>query len=369
MLAPKSFMNHVFTLVLAGGSGTRFWPASRKDRPKQVLGMGPDPSLPLIGHTLRRVASLCPPEHMIVATGESLVDVTKEALPELGPSSFIAEPVARNTAPCIAWGAQIIARRDPEAVVMVLPSDHHIEDEPEFRRILAQALANAAQGTITTVGIKPTRAETGYGYIEADRELSPGVLAVNRFEEKPDQATAERYVAGGKHLWNSGMFFFRAVDMQRAVEQHLPAVHACLQVIAEAAVRGPEAEREATRRVFADMPSISIDHGIMEKVQPLAVVPGSFGWSDLGSWHTVWELGKRDHADNVGPDDAVFVDAHRNLIEDLRQKNKTIRTVALLGVSDLCVVETDDAVLIMPRARAQDVRAVVDELTRRGGPV
>jgi mannose-1-phosphate guanylyltransferase len=250
-----------------------------------------------------------------------------------------------------------------------LPSDHHIEDEAEFRRILAHALANAAGGTITTVGIKPTRPETGYGYIEAERELSPGVLAVSRFEEKPDHATAQRYVASGKHLWNSGMFFFRAADMQRAVAEHLPAVHACLQVIAEAAKEGPEAEREATRRVFGQMPSISIDHGIMEKVKPLAVVPGDFGWSDLGSWHTIWELGERDQADNVGPKDAVFVDAHRNLIEDLRVKNKTVRTVALLGVSDLCVIETDDAVLIMPRDRAQDVRSVVEELTRRGGPV
>ena len=362
-------MNHVYTLVLAGGSGTRFWPASRKDRPKQVLGMGPDPSLPLIGHTLRRVESLCPPDQMIVATGEKLIDVTRQALPHLGPSSFIAEPVARNTAPCIAWGAQLIARRDPEAVVMVLPSDQHIEDEAEYRRIVGLALSNAAQGVITTVGIEPTRPETGYGYIEAAGALSPGVLGVERFVEKPNLETAERYVASGKHFWNSGMFFFRAVDMLRAVEQHLPAAYALLQVIGDAARQGPEHEAEVTRRVFADMPNISIDHGVMEKVKPLAVVPGSFGWSDLGSWHTVWELGKRDHADNVGPDDAVFVDAHRNLIEDLRKQNKSIRTVALLGVNDLCVIETDDAVLIMPRSRAQDVRAVVDELTRRGGPV
>ena len=361
-------MSHVFTLVLAGGSGTRFWPASRKSRPKQVLGMGPDPSLPLIGHTLRRVAELCPEKQMIVATGESLVDVTRQALPQLPASSFIAEPVARNTAPCIAWGAQIIAQRDPEAVVMVLPSDHHIEDEPEFRRILSLALDSAARGTITTVGIKPTRAETGYGYIEASEQREPGVLSVSRFVEKPDLVTAEGYVASGKYFWNSGMFFFRAADMLRAVEEHLPAVHQALQTIAQAAKNGPDAELAATREAFASMPSISIDHGIMEKISPLAVVPGSFGWSDLGSWHTVWELGKRDHRDNVGPDDAVFIDAHRNLIEDLRT-NKTLRTVALLGVEDLCVVETDDAVLIMPRSRAQDVRAVVDELTRRGGPV
>ena len=361
-------MSHVFTLVLAGGSGTRFWPASRKSRPKQVLGMGPDPSLPLIGHTLRRIRELCPAAQMIVATGDSLVDVTREALPDLDASSFLAEPIAKNTAPCIAWGAQVIAQRDPEAVVMVLPSDHHIEDEVEFRRILSLALETAAGGTITTVGIKPSRAETGYGYIEAERPLAPGVLSVTRFVEKPDEATAERYVAGGKHFWNSGMFFFRAVDMLRAVEEHLPAVHHGLQLIKDAAGRGPDAEREATARAFASMPSISIDHGIMEKLSSLAVVPGSFGWSDLGSWHTVWELGKRDHADNVGPDDSVFIDAHRNLIEDLRSEKK-VRTVALLGVSDLCVVETDDAVLIMPRSRAQDVRAVVDELSKRGGPV
>jgi mannose-1-phosphate guanylyltransferase len=360
--------SHVFTLVLAGGSGTRFWPASRKSRPKQVLGMGPDPSRSLIAHTLRRVASLCPGPQMIVATGEALIDVTRQALPELGPESFIAEPIARNTAPCIAWGAQIIARRDPNAVVMVLPSDHHIADEPEFCRVLQRALDSAAAGTITTGGITPTRAETGYGYIEAERQLAPGILAVSRFEEKPNRETAERYLAGGKHLWNSGMFFFRAQDMLHAVERHLPAVHEQLQLIERAAAQGPEAEREATRAAFAAMPSISIDHGIMEKLDSLAVVPGSFGWSDLGSWHTVWELGKRDNADNVGPDDALFVDAQRNLIEDLRT-NKSKRTVALLGVHDLCIVETDDAVLIIPRERAQDVRAIVDELGRRGGPV
>jgi mannose-1-phosphate guanylyltransferase len=361
-------MRHVYTLVLAGGSGTRFWPASRKTRPKQVLGMGPDPSRSLIAHTLRRVEALCHPEQMLVATGESLIDVTREALPHLGPSSFIAEPVARNTAPCIAWGAQVIARRDPEAVVMVLPSDHHIADEAEFQRILSLALESASSGVITTVGIRPTRPETGYGYIEAETERGPGVLSAKRFVEKPDRETAQRYVDGGKHFWNSGMFFFRAADMLRAVEQHLPQVHQGLALIAQAAGRGEGAEREATRQAFAMMPSISIDHGIMEKVSPLAVVPGSFGWSDLGSWHTVWELGKRDPADNVGPEDTLFVDAHRNLVEDLRTI-KTKRAVALLGVSDLCVVETDDAVLIMPRERAQDVRAIVDELGRRGGPV
>jgi mannose-1-phosphate guanylyltransferase len=156
--------------------------------------------------------------------------------------------------------------------------------------------------------------------------------------------------------------------MLRAVEQHLPEVHRALQVMAEAVGAGAEAEREATRRAFASMPSISIDHGIMERVKPLAVVPGDFGWSDLGSWHSVWELGQRDQQENVGPAGSLFVDAQRNLIEDLRS-NKAPRTVALLGVSDLCVVETDDAVLIVPRDRAQDVRLIVDELTRRGGPV
>lgn len=360
--------SHVFTLVLAGGSGTRFWPASRQRRPKQVLGMGPDPSLPLIAHTVRRVEPLCPLGQILVATGEALVTVTREALPHLGEQAFIAEPLARNTAPCIAWAAQIIAARDPEAVVMVLPSDHHIDDEEEFRRVLGLALRTAAQGVITTVGIRPTRPETGYGYIEAAQQRAAGVLSVERFHEKPDQARAETYVASGKHFWNSGMFFFKARDMLRAVEQHLPEVHQRLRLIAAADGQGAAAERAAVERAFSDMPSISIDHGIMEKVQPLAVVPGSFGWSDLGSWHTVWELGQRDQRDNVGPAGALFVDAHRNLVEDLRTQ-KTPRTVALLGVDDLCVVETDDAVLIVPRARAQDVRVVVDELKRRGGPV
>jgi len=361
-------MANVFSLVLAGGSGTRFWPASRSDRPKQVLGMGPDPSRSLIAHTVRRIEPLCSLERVIVATGEALVAVTREALPDLSADSFIAEPVARNTAPCIAWAAQLIARRDPNAVVMVLPSDHHIADEAGFRTVLERALEIAAAGTITTVGIKPTRPETGYGYIEAEHELYPGVLRVSRFVEKPDLARAQDYLASGKHYWNSGMFFFRASDMLQAVEEHLPELHTGLAEIESAAQAGKESELQATRRVFQALPSVSIDYGIMEKLSRLAVVPGTFGWSDLGSWHTVWELGTRDPLDNVGPKDALFLDAERNLVEDLRTR-KTPRVVALLGVKDLCVVETDDAVLIMPRDRAQDVRQVVEELKRRGGPV
>ncbi len=361
-------MRNVFTLVLAGGSGTRFWPASRRDRPKQVLGMGPDPSQSLIAHTIRRIEPLCAPERVIVATGEALVDVMRQALPTLGPDGIIAEPIARNTAPCIAWGAQLIARRDPDAVVMVLPSDHHIEDEPKFRGVLELALATARAGTITTVGIKPTRAETGYGYIQAEEQLVPGVLRVARFVEKPELARAEAFLTSGAHFWNSGMFFFRASDMLQAVKEHLPEVHRGLAEIERAGLRGKEAELAATREVFDAMPSISIDHGIMEKLDRLAMVPGDFGWNDLGSWHTVWELGKRDPQENVGPKDALFLDAERNLVEDLRTR-KTARVVALLGVHDLCVVETDDAVLIMPRDRAQDVREVVEELKRRGGPV
>lgn len=359
---------NVFAVILAGGSGSRFWPASRAERPKQVLPLGPDPSQPLIRHTLRRVRQLCDPGQVLVATGESLLEITQRALPELPPSAFMAEPMPKNTAPCIVWAAERIALQDPEAVLMVLPSDHHIGDEAEFRRVIERAVSAAHSGRITTVGIRPNRPETGYGYIEGGAELSPGVLRVLRFVEKPDRERAQLYLESERFFWNSGMFFFRAADMRAAALRYLPEVAQGVAEIERAAQQGRELQRESVLRVFKGLPSISIDYGIMERLEDMAVVPGDFGWSDLGSWHSVWELGTKDAEGNVAPAHALLSDAQRNLVSDLRASSEA-RTIALLGVNDLCVIETDDALLILPRDRAQDVRAVVDALKRRGGPI
>ncbi len=360
---------NVYAVILAGGSGTRFWPASRRLRPKQLLPLGPSAPESLIASTVRRLESLVPPERVLIATGAHLAPATKRELPWLPESSFLAEPAAKNTAPCIGWATHVILRRDPNALVLVLPSDQHIENVPEFLRVAELALSAAESGAIATVGIVPSRPETGYGYIEVGASRSSGVHGVARFVEKPTLERAEEYVASGSYLWNAGMFFFRAADMRRAFETHLPQMAAGLARIDRAALEGAAAEERETESFFAKCESISIDYGIMEREADLAVVPGDYGWSDLGSWESAWELSPKDAKGNAAPESAVLVDAENNLVADLGTASagaKHKKVIALVGVSDLCVVETDDALLILPRERSQDVRAVVDELKKRG---
>jgi mannose-1-phosphate guanylyltransferase len=359
-------MSNVYSVILAGGSGTRFWPASRSHRPKQVLAIGPGGGEPLIARTARRVRPLSGLDRVLIATAEHLVSPTRQVLPELPEAAFLAEPVARNTAACIGWASSLIHRRDPGALVMVLPSDHHVEDEQGFLECLKLALETAESGLLTTIGLKPTRPETGYGYIAAGPELREGVRKVARFVEKPDRARAEVYAASSDHFWNSGFFLFRTSTMLSAIAAHMPELHAGLERIQRAAAHGPDEERRETERVFRELASVSIDYGVMEKASELAVVPGDFGWSDLGSWHTVWELGDKDQDGNVSNQKAVFVDARDNLVYASPASG---RVIALVGVEDLCVVETEDALLVVHRNRAQDVRNVVDELKRRGHPV
>jgi mannose-1-phosphate guanylyltransferase len=356
-------MPTVYAVIMAGGSGTRFWPASRAKTPKQLLPLAGDGRESLLAATVRRIAPLVPPERVYIATGQHLADATAAALPSVPRAQLLCEPVPRNTAPCIGWANATIARRDPDAIVMVLPADHFIVDEDAFRAVLARAIASADAGRITTVGVVPTRAETGYGYVEIGAEIAPGVRAVARFVEKPDRARAEEYLAGKRHLWNAGMFFFRASAMKDAIAAHLPALAAGLAKIDDAAARGDEARALAT--TFPELPSISVDHGVMEKAAGLAVVPGDFGWNDVGSWESAWELARKDAAGNALPEGSVAVDATGNLVRDLTRAGSK-RVYALVGVSDLVVVETDDAVLVIPRDRAQDVRAVVDALKARG---
>lgn len=347
----------LFSVILAGGSGTRFWPASRRMRPKQLLDIGPAAGS-LIAETVRRISPLCPTERTLIATGVHLLDETREVLDWLPDSSFLGEPIARNTAPCIAWATSVAWQRDPEAVVMVLPSDQHIADESAFLRTLETAVQSAATGTITTIGIQPTRPETGFGYLEAGEELAPGVLRVQRFVEKPGRSKAEEYLRSGRHFWNSGMFFFQAKVLLERVERFLPEVSSGLARIRAASPAEVGAE---TAKAFEGFPSVSIDHGVMEKSDDLAVVPASFGWSDLGSWESAWELGDKDANQNVVPESAVCVDAERNLV-----RTTSDRVVALCGVEDLCVIETDDAILVIPRERSQDVKKIVEALEAKG---
>jgi mannose-1-phosphate guanylyltransferase len=341
----------IWAVVMAGGSGTRFWPASRTSRPKQLLPLaGGDQSL--LAATVARIAPMIPAERTLVVTAKVLAEATRKELPQLPANNLLAEPAPRNTAPCIGWATRNILARDPEALVAVLPSDQHVANEAVLRATMQSALDVARVRELATIGIRPTRPDTGFGYIEIGGAIAeaPGAHDVMRFVEKPDLARAKQYLESGRFLWNSGMFFFRARAMDEAIRTHLPELAKGLDNMGDDAA------------TFPSLPSISIDYGVVERVGEkkgaVGVVPGDFGWSDVGSWESAWELAAKDEAGNALPPDGIAIDARNNLAQSKKQ-------VALVGVNDLVVVETDDAILVLPRDRAQDVRAVVEALKTR----
>jgi mannose-1-phosphate guanylyltransferase len=350
-------MKRAFTIVMAGGSGTRFWPLSRAERPKQLLPLaGGQESL--LQATVRRACAATKSKDVLVVTSELLRAATRAQLPDLSPSSVLAEPIGRNTAPCIGWAATRVAREDPDAVCVVLPADHHIADEAEYGRILEAAIAAAEEGGIVTVGIRPSRPETGYGYIEMGEPLGGEVHRARRFVEKPNRQRAEQFLAAGNFLWNSGMFFFRASVMIDAIKEHLPGLGDALTRFLDAdLVDEPRLVEEG----YPTLPSVSIDHGVMEKVADVAVIPADFGWSDLGSFASAWELAQKDERGCSLPADAVAIEADGCFVRAPEGK-----LVTLVGVKDLVVIDTEDALLIVPRDRAEDVKRVVEELTKRG---
>lgn len=344
-----------WAIVMAGGSGTRFWPLSRAGRPKQLLPLaGGEDSL--LKKTVQRVLPLVPLERVIVVTAARLAKATRAELPGLPKANLLAEPLGRNTAPCVAWGALAALRADPDATLAVLAADHHMADEDGWRDAAAKALSVAADGSLVTMGIEPTRPETGYGWLELGDETSPGVRVVKRFVEKPDAALAQTFLEQKRHLWNSGQFFFRADAVLAQIHQHLPGLGAALGLghkrrLADAAIR----------RLYPTLPSISFDNGVMEKAENVRVVAASVGWSDVGSYETAFQLADKDEEGNALASGAIAIDSRRTFVRAPEGK-----TVAILGVEDLIVVDTGDALLVMPRARSQDVKHVVAELHRLG---
>jgi mannose-1-phosphate guanylyltransferase len=336
---------------MAGGGGTRLWPASRKARPKQFLPIL-DGGATLLGATVERVQGIVPAERILVVTAADQVDDVHRTAPSVPAGNIVIEPKARNTAPCIGLGALEILRRDPAAVMAVLPSDQWIRDAEGFRAAVTRALDVARSGAIVTIGIVPTHPETGFGYLELGDASEQEARVVDRFVEKPDLPTAQKYVSGKRHLWNSGMFFFAAKRLLEAVRRHMPE----LGDILHALERAPERAGE----LYPQAPSVSIDYGVMEKLPRGEVfcVPGDFGWSDVGSWSALGELRPHDQDGNtLATENSVTIDARGNILYGAGK-----RVIAAVGVEDLVIVSTDDAVLVMPKSRAQDVREVVKAL-------
>jgi mannose-1-phosphate guanylyltransferase len=348
-----------FAVILGGGAGTRLWPASRRARPKQLLSLGGPESL--IGAAVRRGCALVGAENTLIVTAADQAAAVREAIPDLPAANIVAEPVPRNTAAAVGLGAVVAERRaGPNAVIAVLPADPYIGDEATFARLVRLAIAEA-QDAIVTIGVRPTHPETGFGYIRLGARLQrPGEEAVHDvggFYEKPDRATAERYVASGEYLWNSGMFFLTARRMLEEARRHLPALGALL----DAAVAADDVDA-AIASGYADAPSISIDHGIMEKAGGLRVVPGAFGWNDVGSWAALPALRAPDGRGNVVVGGATLIDGDGNIVV----ADDDAPYVGVLGVRDLVVVVTKDAVLVIPKDRAQDVRRIVEAAKQSG---
>lgn len=358
-----------YAIIMAGGSGTRFWPKSRVALPKQFLKLIGEHTM--LQTTIRRIESLVPKERILVITNAQYVDIVQEQVPDLPAANIIGEPVGKNTAPVVAAAAAITLRRDPQASMMVLPSDHYIRDEQTFLSIMKAALEKAEQGRhLLTVGIRPYRPETGYGYIQYDEARAETVGGkevheVRTFAEKPSLETAISFMESGDFLWNSGMFIWKSDAVMEQFRRHLPLMHEQAEKLAAdldsaQAVEQPHKASEAAINTFYEsVESISIDYGIMEKAETVHVIPAEFGWNDVGSWLAVYELADKQENGNVvdsGP--ALFENSENCYV--CSSGTKLISVVGLQGVG---VVETEDAILVCRMDKAQDVKRLVGRLT------
>ena len=355
---------HTYCVIMAGGIGSRFWPMSRTAHPKQFLdflGHGRT----LIQQTFQRFLALCPPENIYVVTNEQYAPLVHRQLPELGPGQVLLEPDRRNTAPCVAYANQVIAKRDPKAVVITAPSDHLVKDEAEFHARLRKALGQAAaEDCLVTLGITPDRPDTGYGYIQFSNEGPAGrpeVKRVRKFTEKPDHARALKFLESGDHLWNSGIFIWSLASIRKAFRKHLPDMEALFST-GRAAYGTPE-EGAFISQVYGQCQNISIDYGILEKADNVYVVAGDFGWSDLGTWGRLYTQLAKDAHGKAGTGEGVRVyDGKDNMVHA-----QDGRLVVLQGLEDFIVVSTGDVLLVCKKHDEQKIKGIVEDLSKSAG--
>jgi mannose-1-phosphate guanylyltransferase len=356
----NSAFARAYAVIMAGGSGTRFWPLSRRRQPKQLLDFFGQASL--LEQSLARIRGAIPPGRTYVFTSDTIRAEVARRLPGVPAAQIVAEPAQRNTAPTIALAAHEVLRRDPEGIMVILPSDHVIRKTREFLKSMEAGCDWArSEGRSVVLGIKPDSPQTGYGYLKmgrvAGRAAARKIFQVENFTEKPDLATARKYTSSGRYLWNAGMFIWRASTLIRNLERFQPAMARQLEKIMAA---GGIRNRRALRRLFPQLEKISIDYALMEKIPQVYAVAADIGWSDVGSWSVVYGLNRRDAQGNVLPQNSLAIASTGNMIVSPR------KFVAAVGVQNLVVVETDDALLICAQDRSQDVGKAVQELEKRG---
>jgi mannose-1-phosphate guanylyltransferase len=350
---------HLYAVIMAGGIGSRLWPRSRASSPKQFLDLvGPQT---MLQDTVRRIAPLIPVERILLVVGEEHADTVLTQVPALLRENLVLEPEARGTAPCIGLAALVIQQRDPQAVMGVFPADHQIADAGRFREAISGAAQLARDGYLVTLGIAPFEANTGYGYIQRGAALGQKngfeAYKVQRFTEKPDQANAQAFVESGEYYWNGGIFIWKAATILREIETHLPRLYRHLQTVSEA--WGTGRRNQVLASAWRQVPRTTIDYGIMERASRVATIAVDIGWDDVGNWGNLSDLLEGDAQGNVihGTGRTLLLDTAQSYVYA-----SAGRLVAAVGLKDLVIVDTPDALLVCPKDRAQDVREVVQEI-------
>ena len=350
---------HTYVVIMAGGVGTRFWPFSRQSYPKQfhdVLGVGRT----MLQMTFDRLAEICPPQNVYIVTSQEYYDLTKQQLPQLSDHQILLEPSRRNTAPCIGYACYKIAARDPQANIVVTPADHLILKEQEFVDRIKVALdATENSDLLVTLGITPTRPDTGYGYIQFDDQAEGEVKRVKTFTEKPHLQLAQAFLESGDYVWNAGIFVWNANSIRKAFESYLPELHEVFEKLENHYYT--EKEAEDLLQHYPLCQSISIDNGVMEKAQNVHVVLSDIGWSDLGTWKSLYEVSEKDENGNVMDGHIVTHNTTGSII-----KNPTDRLVVVEGLQDFIVAEFDNVLMICPKDQEQKVKEFVADATKRG---
>jgi mannose-1-phosphate guanylyltransferase len=348
-----------FAVILAGGGGTRFWPLSRQNKPKQLLNISGNDIM--INDTILRYENVISSENTIIVTNKSQVSLLENILLEEVPrNNILKEPVAKNTAACILYAALHLQKKHGDCVMVVLPSDHYITNESSFREVLEKAcqLAERADNLIT-IGIKPSFPSTGYGYINFNKNiLQNEAYEVNEFVEKPNFERAKQYLASGDYLWNSGMFLWKTSKIIDSFQRYLPRLYNTMMMVYGDI--GTEREQEAIAEIYPNLQNISIDYGILERSDEVIVIPGDFGWNDVGSWDALGGIFSPDDDGNIVKAKHIGVGTKNSIIFG------DGRLIATIGIDNLIIAETGDAILVCPKDRAQDVKSIVDMLKEKG---